>query len=109
MCRNCCLRSTRGCRRGNESVPKGFSDWGQEDLAWKSRPDPKRDSFVYNVAQVRQREAIAPRGKEIESTSRLHEQTSYVRLLPDNISCRKDRKSTRLNSSHTVISYAVFC
>src|SRR3712207_7139285 len=24
-------------------------------------------------------------------------------------SCREDRKSTRLNSSHTVISYAVFC
>src|SRR5438132_5038399 len=23
--------------------------------------------------------------------------------------CQKDRKSTRLNSSHTVISYAVFC
>src|SRR5260221_1340485 len=23
--------------------------------------------------------------------------------------CAKDRKSTRLNSSHTVISYAVFC
>src|SRR5437588_4939683 len=23
--------------------------------------------------------------------------------------CNKDRKSTRLNSSHTVISYAVFC
>src|SRR5256885_8786791 len=28
---------------------------------------------------------------------------SYVRLL------RRDRKSTRLNSSHLVISYAVFC
>src|SRR5256885_3512835 len=25
------------------------------------------------------------------------------------IICRKDRKSTRLNSSHLVISYAVFC
>src|SRR5438034_3043712 len=25
------------------------------------------------------------------------------------ISARRDRKSTRLNSSHTVISYAVFC
>src|SRR5260221_1578697 len=25
------------------------------------------------------------------------------------VECRKDRKSTRLNSSHTVISYAVFC
>src|SRR5256885_3102231 len=28
--------------------------------------------------------------------------------LPDN-SCSGDRKSTRLNSSHLVISYAVFC
>src|SRR5688572_31780739 len=27
--------------------------------------------------------------------------------LPD--SCREDRKSTRLNSSHSQISYAVFC
>src|SRR5947207_11308624 len=25
------------------------------------------------------------------------------------LTCDKDRKSTRLNSSHTVISYAVFC
>src|SRR5947207_7607368 len=25
------------------------------------------------------------------------------------VHCRADRKSTRLNSSHTVISYAVFC
>src|SRR5260221_8484551 len=29
--------------------------------------------------------------------------------LPLCISCSGDRKSTRLNSSHTVISYAVFC
>src|SRR5437588_3293427 len=29
----------------------------------------------------------------------------WVRRLPD----APDRKSTRLNSSHTVISYAVFC
>src|SRR3712207_7906885 len=27
----------------------------------------------------------------------------------NNTSCRKDRKSTRLNSSHANISYAVFC
>src|SRR5258708_31651835 len=25
------------------------------------------------------------------------------------VSCNKDRKSTRLNSSHQIISYAVFC
>src|SRR5438132_10095957 len=29
--------------------------------------------------------------------------------LPDYSACKSDRKSTRLNSSHTVISYAVFC
>src|SRR5690625_6349844 len=29
-------------------------------------------------------------------------------VLPDD-SCRQDRKSTRLNSSHVAISYAVFC
>src|SRR5438132_2414414 len=30
-------------------------------------------------------------------------------MLFQSIASRKDRKSTRLNSSHTVISYAVFC
>src|SRR5215218_4111359 len=30
-------------------------------------------------------------------------------LLADEVLWRSDRKSTRLNSSHTVISYAVFC
>src|SRR5436190_14296005 len=30
-------------------------------------------------------------------------------LLVDDFDRPKDRKSTRLNSSHTVISYAVFC
>src|SRR5215211_9535054 len=28
---------------------------------------------------------------------------------PDHLAVEQDRKSTRLNSSHTVISYAVFC
>src|SRR5256885_13241720 len=30
-------------------------------------------------------------------------------LREDCYECRRDRKSTRLNSSHLVISYAVFC
>src|SRR5205809_4110435 len=29
--------------------------------------------------------------------------------FPDNVTAEKDRKSTRLNSSHGYISYAVFC
>src|SRR5690349_24659973 len=32
-----------------------------------------------------------------------------VRQIPDNRSLSVDRKSTRLNSSHVEISYAVFC
>src|SRR5438132_8480285 len=32
-----------------------------------------------------------------------------VRVLPRGHDAAEDRKSTRLNSSHTVISYAVFC
>src|SRR5260221_7232611 len=30
-------------------------------------------------------------------------------IPPNECRCDRDRKSTRLNSSHTVISYAVFC
>src|SRR5256885_13115696 len=32
-----------------------------------------------------------------------------VPLLAGSLACSQDRKSTRLNSSHLVISYAVFC
>src|SRR5947207_12541489 len=32
-----------------------------------------------------------------------------VELIIAGCTCLRDRKSTRLNSSHTVISYAVFC
>src|SRR2546426_6811812 len=32
-----------------------------------------------------------------------------VVLQPNRVKKRRDRKSTRLNSSHLVISYAVFC
>src|SRR2546421_849091 len=33
----------------------------------------------------------------------------HVVALQVHLDCRVDRKSTRLNSSHLVISYAVFC
>src|SRR5215204_6669787 len=36
-------------------------------------------------------------------------QALWFRMLVDAKLHEKDRKSTRLNSSHTVISYAVFC
>src|SRR5699024_11530211 len=33
----------------------------------------------------------------------------YVQIMPDDFVMQLDRKSTRLNSSHVSISYAVFC
>src|SRR5437762_12444846 len=42
--------------------------------------------------------------------SKMHDDPQYLlMLLSDVIEFRKDRKSTRLNSSHRCISYAVFC
>src|SRR5947207_12275022 len=43
--------------------------------------------------------------------SRFVESTTIPHRFAQNFFCRLflDRKSTRLNSSHTVISYAVFC
>src|SRR5690606_41491902 len=51
---------------------------------------------------VRQRHAKLSRGGDIEFLQHLTRQTE-IGLLD------QDRKSTRLNSSHVKISYAVFC
>src|SRR5256885_2977713 len=45
-------------------------------------------------------------GQTLQATALVHE--AYVRLV-GSASDQTDRKSTRLNSSHLVISYAVFC
>src|SRR5438132_5654048 len=64
------------------------------------------DDFAVNVHQ---RPAAVPR---IDERIRLDEILVYEARsgLLDNVRAAfGDRKSTRLNSSHTVISYAVFC
>src|SRR5437870_13907816 len=33
----------------------------------------------------------------------------FLNILPELVGLKRDRKSTRLNSSHVAISYAVFC
>src|SRR5438105_7518169 len=43
------------------------------------------------------------------SPGRLRAMTTLMLLLPQTAGARQDRKSTRLNSSHEWISYAVFC
>src|SRR2546430_12487964 len=50
-------------------------------------------------------------GLRIEETARLADQVNGVirETIPKNEITTIDRKSTRLNSSHSQISYAVFC
>src|SRR5438309_7149171 len=43
------------------------------------------------------------------STDQCHTEIMHGRVRPDARPDHRDRKSTRLNSSHSSISYAVFC
>src|SRR5207249_12172768 len=62
---------------------------GDRGGARRSRPSPRRPA--------RAARRSAPR------------ETGAVRARSRSPSCARDRKSTRLNSSHVSISYAVFC
>src|SRR5476649_1980329 len=70
-------------------VRKGIGEYGYEFTGFRDgwRGPINADTVPLGIPQVR---GILPRGGTILGSSR-------------------DRKSTRLNSSHTVISYAVFC
>src|SRR5260221_6622034 len=57
---------------------------------------------------TRHKKPAAPRHIERRSTGIVRRDGEFLIDHPRN-QFRRDRKSTRLNSSHTVISYAVFC
>src|SRR5206468_12213110 len=69
---------------------------------WRARP--------VELTSIRARERLQPR-----ATHRLSEQTKFkvqsskFKVRPRFAWRRRDRKSTRLNSGHDQISYAVFC
>src|SRR2546426_3883319 len=74
------------------------------------RRPPRSTLFPYTTL-FRSRDAF---GGEQRPGSRAHprEDRALVHPLPfpvQRLDARLDRKSTRLNSSHLVISYAVFC
>src|SRR5256885_7035910 len=77
------------------------------------RRPPRSTLFPYttlfrsctDVGRDRQGFAYASRDHGGAGRRRGHSKKIASRILP----CHRDRKSTRLNSSHLVISYAVFC
>src|SRR5690554_2358954 len=80
---------------------------------------PEEREEVIGMVEIREVYHISRIGKVAGCmvTEGLVKRDSQVRLLRDNVviwtghldSLRRDRKSTRLNSSHVRISYAVFC
>src|SRR2546430_13394540 len=87
------------------------------------RRPPRSTLFPYTTLfrSARALEAIdaaRARGEDVacDQHTRLHGLTKVVTMLPPTALeggtpelLRRDRKSTRLNSSHSQISYAVFC
>src|SRR5437773_10996074 len=62
------------------------------------------EAIVEHVVPGRWREVRAPNDRELRATKVLS-----LPIAEASAKVRRDRKSTRLNSSHITISYAVFC
>src|SRR5436190_5152919 len=72
------------------------------------RQPPRSTLFPYTTlfrSQLGSGKAVRGGKKEVCAGVREHGDLRVARTRGE----RRDRKSTRLNSSHTVISYAVFC
>src|SRR5690242_7142559 len=71
---------------------------------------PKDDSRPYPILLTRTPYSLKPYGEDLDPDPRglmqFYAREKFIFALQD---VRVDRKSTRLNSSHMSISYAVFC
>src|SRR5438034_2171780 len=80
------------------------------------RPPPRSTLFPYTTLFRSRRSILTPMDSSFRRATFLSSSsgTEYTLRSSDlwfftRYSQERDRKSTRLNSSHTVISYAVFC
>src|SRR5207245_10823604 len=92
-------------------------------FSFRLRPPPLPTLFPYTtlfrsrvrgtvLAAEERRRLPAPRDRRAPARAHarpIRDRPSRPRRHPDSVLCLEDRKSTRLNSSHGSISYAVFC
>src|SRR5207249_11450105 len=71
------------------------------------RPPPRSTLFPYTT--LFRSVPRDPRGVRIQSGDEIQVGDALLRVTIEQASSVPDRKSTRLNSSHVSISYAVFC
>src|SRR2546430_6519046 len=72
---------------------------------FRSRGEPR----ARGTPRSRSRTRHAPAGATSFRASRPRGDAEHATRIANELSDRQDRKSTRLNSSHSQISYAVFC
>src|SRR5438132_7390381 len=74
-------------------------------------PRPPRSTLFPYTTLFRSRRLLVSYSSKLGSAQACAFSMSAAELETSRFGCRAgpDRKSTRLNSSHTVISYAVFC
>src|SRR5438034_1867786 len=88
----------------NELERRGEMRWRAEEHAWVADPD--------HVVRALTDAGFQEYKREIAKDNRSHATSGGIWQGLDprsGVVATVDRKSTRLNSSHTVISYAVFC
>ena len=81
---------------------------------WQQPKCPLTDEGIKKREREREREKERRKERERErekerKKGRKKEERKKEKIHAPQCSLQQDRKSTRLNSSHTVISYAVFC
>src|SRR5207249_6771309 len=93
----------------HQAIVKGLDDIGQEIADGKFQWQPELEDVHMNIeAELTRR---VPAGAKLHTARSRNDQVAVdLRLwLREEIAELADRKSTRLNSSHVSISYAVFC
>src|SRR6266496_4243066 len=83
------------------------ADWGE--VLWVREQNRLGISFFFLMIRRPPRSTLFPYTTLFRSPRRASEAPACSRGAPSGSGCRGDRKSTRLNSSHVEISYAVFC
>src|SRR5439155_20690218 len=90
--------------------PSTLSSWPPPPLSLLLPLPPRSTLFPYTTLFRSLLDGRAPPGPVlIASPEAAHQSSRWYRGLSDEDRGPTDRKSTRLNSSHVAISYAVFC
>src|SRR5574341_2476423 len=96
-----------------EPLSESLYDLAVKRREVKSKGDKERykhlNAEFQRTARRDKQAFLSDQWKEIEENNRMGKTRDLFKKIRDTKGTFQDRKSTRLNSSHQLISYAVFC